>query len=253
MTNVNVEFKSMAAAVRSSGGRKISTGNSKMPGTTFATDPWQCGVGSKMRDVLGSICSSCYAIKLTKIRPSVALGYERNEAELRKVSLWTSAQRAEWVRAMAHQILEHSAKLGTKEHRWFDAGDLASADMLELLVEVARATPNIKHWIPTRELKHVRNWLKGSLANSTNSVRQGVTLNDALPPNMVVRISSTQVDDKPRTGTSRTESVVCNTSTVHKHSEPVGFVCGAYTRGGQCGDCRACWDRDVANVSYPLH
>jgi hypothetical protein len=22
---------------------------------------------------------------------------------------------------------------------------------------------------------------------------------------------------------------------------------------GHCGDCRACWSKEVANISYPLH
>lgn len=30
-------------------------------------------------------------------------------------------------------------------------------------------------------------------------------------------------------------------------------VCDAYERDGKCGDCRACWDRDVAVVAYPAH
>ena len=31
------------------------------------------------------------------------------------------------------------------------------------------------------------------------------------------------------------------------------FVCGAYSRDGKCGDCRACWDKNVKVVAYPAH
>ena len=34
------QFKSLAAAVRASLGRSLSTKNSKMPGSSFATDPF---------------------------------------------------------------------------------------------------------------------------------------------------------------------------------------------------------------------
>ena len=78
------------------------------------------------------------------------------------------------------------------------------------------------------------------------------------------------VDDAPIKGH-------VNTSTVN-HKKPVhGKECLAYRTNkdnivvdletfkamtkpekkaqdfGHCGDCRACWSRDVANISYPLH
>jgi hypothetical protein len=30
-------------------------------------------------------------------------------------------------------------------------------------------------------------------------------------------------------------------------------VCDAYERNGKCGDCRACWNKEVAVVAYPAH
>ena len=30
-------------------------------------------------------------------------------------------------------------------------------------------------------------------------------------------------------------------------------VCGAYSREGKCGGCRACWDKSVSVVAYPAH
>ena len=37
-------------------------------------------------------------------------------------------------------------------------------------------------------------------------------------------------------------------------SAPAGVtVCGAYSRGGKCGDCSACWDKSVKVIGYPQH
>ena len=41
---------------------KVSQGNSKMPGSTFATDAFACKVGSKLAKIKGSVCDGCYAM-----------------------------------------------------------------------------------------------------------------------------------------------------------------------------------------------
>ena len=43
---------------------KISTGNTKMPGTTFAIDAFACITGSKLAKIEGTPCASCYARRL---------------------------------------------------------------------------------------------------------------------------------------------------------------------------------------------
>ena len=43
-------------------------------------------------------------------------------------------------------------------------------------------------------------------------------------------------------------------SVVSFADEPTAaFMCGAYERDGKCGDCRACWDKNVKVVAYPAH
>ena len=70
---------------------------------------------------------------------------------------------------------------------------------------------------------------------------------DAIPDNMIIRISGTKVNGG---ATKRWPW----TSTVHDDSSlSVGEICGAYTREGKCGPCRMCWNKDVPNVSYPKH
>jgi len=105
-------------------------------------------------------------------------------------------------------------------------------DMLAAIVMVAVKTPHISHWLPTREAKMVKEYLKSG---------------GEVPDNLVIRVSSTMIDDAPIKGHA-------HTSTVHrKGSEVSGHACPARTQGNQCGDCRACWDKSVPNVSYPLH
>ena len=87
MPSLKFEFASNAAAVRATLGRSISIKNSKMPGSSFATDPFACAVGAKLAVVPGSTCAECDARRIAKMRPSVALGYARNEQALIEASL----------------------------------------------------------------------------------------------------------------------------------------------------------------------
>jgi hypothetical protein len=216
----------IASAQRDYG--RVSMGNTKMPGTTFAVSATKCNVGGKLAQIKGSTCHKCYALKLERLRPSVAMGWSSNYM---KATRMIAEQPEQWAKGMAFQITKLAEKTGELYHRWFDGGDLASLSMLEAIVLVAKLTPTIKHWLPTREAAIV----KAFLAKNT------------FPTNLIVRISSTMVDDKPIAGHEYT-------STVHsKGAAHAGQACEARSRGNQCGPCRACWDHRVANVSYPLH
>ena len=207
----------------------ISNRNSKMPGTTFAISAKECKVGSKLARVKGSVCHKCYAMKLQKMRPSVDMGWTANYL---KATAMIAKAPEKWADAMAFQINREANKTGEKYHRWFDSGDLQSVEMLRAIVLTCERTPEIAHWLPTREAGMVKRYLKEF---------------GPFPSNLVVRMSSTMIGDKPRAGHS-------NTSTVHaKGDTPVGHVCPARDQGNACGDCRACWDLGVKNVSYPLH
>jgi hypothetical protein len=116
--------------------------------------------------------------------------------------------------------------------RWFDTGDVQSADMLERITAVAQATPNIQHWLPTKEHKLVRDYLA----------------RDELPDNLTLRVSASMIDHEPPT----VQGVL--TSTVHQQQAAYGYACPAYeAQPASCGPCRACWNPAVENVSYPRH
>lgn len=202
---------------------KISTKNSKMPGTSFATSAKRCNVGSRLAKVKGTVCEKCYALRLQNLRPSVDKGWELN---WQKSNSMITSNPKQWVESLVFQIL----RTGTKHHRWFDSGDLSSAAMLEAIVQVALATPDVQHWLPTKETKLVRDYLKSK---------------GGFPSNLVVRVSSPRVDQKPVN--------MPLTSTVHTNDDYVGWECPASNQGNKCGSCRMCWNPEVKNISYPKH
>jgi len=246
-----METMTLKRAVEESG--KISLGNTKMPSTTFAISAKHCGVGGKLIGIKGSTCSRCYAFKLQNLRPSVDKGWTNN---LFKAVKMIKENPALWAKMVAFQIERGCKKLNIYEHRWFDSGDLQSVEMLRAIVLCAQRTPHINHWLPTREAKIVKEYRKQFGQE---------------PSNLVIRVSATMIGDKPIKGHE-------NTSTVHRKGEAIyGKECLAYRTNkdakviakevfeamtrlekkeqdfGHCGDCRACWSKEVENISYPLH
>jgi hypothetical protein len=103
-------------------------------------------------------------------------------------------------------------------------------DALKKIVQIAQNTPNTKHWLPTREIKLIQQYLK----------------NNTFPKNLVVRVSAPMIDGQPPKGFQ-------NTSTVHKDKDPIGFDCVSRFQNNQCLNCVACWDKRIKNVSYKAH
>lgn len=214
----------------------VTKGNSKVHGSTFSVNPRSCNVGGKLVNVKGSTCSGCYALKLAKVYPSALASWENN------LQIWLEAlanNPIEWIESMVFQIRKISAnkakkgEKGAGYHRWFAAGDLPNMDALRAIVAVAKATPEIQHWLPTREKGLVAKYLATNL--------------EGFPTNLNVRVSAAMVDGAPVSIAGAT------TSTVHNAKGAQGFSCPAYDNDGSCGDCTACWSKNVANVSYKKH
>ena len=119
--------------------------------------------------------------------------------------------------------------------RWHDSGDLQSRQHLLNIIEVARRTPHVKHWIPSREYAMVKD------------------LGD-VPPNLCIRMSGHMVDGPPPTGLGFPTSTVVTDGT---HDCPAyaqdGACSGMNENTGQWEDCRKCWDTSNQNTSYPKH
>ena len=161
---------------------------SKMPGWAYGLPAKECKTGSK----------------LVKIK-----GYKRLE----------SINNPLWVGAMS--LLINSKK--SKWFRWHDSGDIQSEEHLLKIFAVCKLTPDVKHWMPTREA-----WTKHFLP--------------LCPDNLIIRFSAPMVDQAAPASWP-------NTSTVVK----TGASCPAPQQNNECRDCRACWSKDVKNVAYGQH
>jgi len=220
---------------------------SKMPGTSYGLSAHDCIAGKRLAAIPGTICSSCYALRDRASWTNAQKAYSRRLAGTRA---------PEWVDAMV-LILAHLHRnprlridLGvtgqrrrargappearyrwneTGYHRWHDSGDLQSVEHLEKIIEVCRRTPQIRHWLPTRETAILR------------------ACKMPIPDNLTIRVSATAIDGKVSGGWPFG-------STVHTVSPPAGaHECPAPNQEHMCGDCRACWSRAVPLVSYAKH
>jgi hypothetical protein len=211
-------------------GGDISKKNSKMPSTTFGLSTDFCRVGGVLRGVEGSVCEKCYAERLEKLRPSCKKGWtNRTQAVLYATE--TQEGMIAWIEAFTERL----NTLCDTHHRWHDSGDLQSLEHLIMIVGVANRTPHIKHWLPTKEYKIVREFLK----------------HGRFPDNLCVRASSPMVDR-----IFNTDVTGLNTSSVTRYNDHFaedGHLCPSRQQGNACKDCRACWDKSIQNVVYPLH
>ena len=181
---------------------KVSKGNTKMPGSTFALDAFACNVGSRLAELKGSTCFKCYARRIQKLRPSVNMGWSNNQT---KTVAMLDIDPSRWEAALVFQI----KRMKYTEHRWLDSGDVPNVQFLASVCEVARQTPNVQHWLPTREVKTLLAFIKQYGA-------------DHIPDNLNIRVSAPMINDKPLSAFDSVPQIT--TSTVHdKHAVPHGY------------------------------
>jgi len=168
---------------------------------------------------LVAACSGCYA---------TAGCYNFPDTKKVRADNKLAWQESDWEAVMV-------AKLKKQTHfRWFDSGDVYALKLAEKMLAVMEATPNTKHWLPTRMAKFEK--FKPVLAKMQSL------------PNVMVRFSSDSVD-----GTF-TPTVHGSTIVPEATSAPDGVtVCMAPEQGGKCLDCRACYDKAVPVIGYVAH
>ncbi len=193
---------------------------SKMPCKSYSLPAENCKTGSKLRLIAGSVCSNCYACK-------GCYAWSNTQKALRK--RLDSLDNSLWVDAMVTLIGNDPF------FRWHDSGDIQSIGHLAMIIQVCHRTPDTKHWLPTKEKKLIKQWLKSN----------------ELPNNLTVRLSAAMVDGQPPQVAVDFNRFL-STSTSHSKT-PIGTECEAYKNGNECGDCRKCWDKSVQNISYKLH
>ena len=185
----------------------------KMPEGSYNLPARACQTGAKLREIPGTPCYGCYAFKGRYNFPNV------KDALTRRLESITDPQ---WVQAMAVLIK------GKKFFRWHDSGDLQGPEHLKNIFEVCKLTPETMHWLPTQERKLLQ-FLDP----------------DIIPTNLIIRLSNAKNDTKPGNAWSHWSTVVTKPR--------AGHVCPAPEQGNSCGDCRACWSKDVYEVQYRIH
>ena len=209
---------------------------SKMPGWAYGIPAAECKTGKKLQNVEGSTCYGCYALKGCYVFKVV------QEAQYRRLA---SISHPYWVRAMVHLLQSKKSKY----FRWHDSGDVQDLKHLAKIFKVASLTPDVKHWMPTREA-----WVKPYLQYA--------------PDNLVIRFSMPMVDQEaaaswPNTSTVTSDHSVDNcpafrtdkTGTVHTLEEYTAMTKPKKKELdlGHCGSCRRCWNPDIKNIAYGQH
>lgn len=215
------------------------TKTTTMPGYSYGLDAHRRQRGAQLRNVPGSVCSDCYALKGFYPHVNVQDSQAHRHASLR---------RPLWVDAMATLIAHYCQPddRGRRFFRWHDAGDIQGVWHLRRIVRVCEQTPLVRHWLPTHEHDHVAAFLRAG----------GV-----FPENLVVRLSEDMMNTAPDLPTELQE---LPTSTVQTQPRRAGnpvkrsgsIVCPAVDeKRSACDDfgCRACWDPRKRNVSYLRH
>jgi hypothetical protein len=206
---------------------------SKMPGLSFNIPASLCKVGAILRERKGSVCEHCYARKGRYVFPGVQhamnarLAFTRHPLFVQAmVSLLSTAQR--------------QCKGFVPFFRFHDSGDIQSREHGNAIVDIARSLPSISFWLPTKEYSHARG------------------IEKIAPVNLCVRVSNAMVEHDSFNSKLLSRDSYPNQSTVWKR----GFVrelvdgevfCPAPKNDGKCGDCRACWNRDVFRIVYREH
>jgi hypothetical protein len=107
----------------------------------------------------------------------------------------------------------------------YGSGDVQDLKHLAKIFEVARRSPSVAHWLPTREA-----WT--------------VKYQDRAPANLKLIFSMPMVNQEAAGKFNYTSTVV---------TDPKKATCPAPQQGNECKSCRACWDKKVKNVAYLAH
>lgn len=163
-------------------------------------------------------CAGCYAVGGNYRFRNVVEPREENQID------W---KRDNWVSDMV------AALRNERFFRWFDSGDMYALPLAEKILLVMEATPDVRHWLPTRMHKFAK--------------FADVLVRMQALPNVMVRPSSDSVTGEYETG--------LHGSTIVPDTMPRQGVklCHAATNDGKCGPCRDCYSKDIPVIGYLAH
>lgn len=196
----------------------------KMPCRSWSLQALTTCPGSKsVNGGLVDACRGCYATTGNYRFPNVKAPRIHNQQD------W---KREEWTSEMI-EALDND-----RYFRWFDSGDLYDIRLARKVLEVMKATPHCRHWLPTRMHKFEK--FQTILAEMSEL------------PNVTVRLSSDSVTGElvaPVAGVDTSSTIVPAVDDI----TPTMALCEASTREGKCGPCRQCWSKEVKVIAYPAH
>ncbi len=199
---------------------------SKMPWWSWSISAERCKVGGQLAQQEGTVCSGCYALKGNYRWEVVRRAHERR---------FQALQDPLFVKAFALVLNHLFTRQRAKENRfrWLDSGDLQDVAMLDKINEIALLTPDVRHWLPTRELRIVADWLAAHP--------------EGFAHNLTVRVSTAKVGVVPKQ-----QPFGLPMSTVGADTNLDLHQCPARAhQGNKCLDCAVCWSKE--NVNYPFH
>ena len=211
---------------------RLLTQTSKMPGPS-----WSLPAHKACPRANGTICDSCYAAKGC-YRYSSTQNAQAARFAWTVESMRTAPGRIAWIAAMVAGIIQS----GCDYFRVHDSGDMFSPAYAECWLAVCLALPGIRFWIPTRSWQQPNSPLP-VFDPLLNTLRKLAAL-----ANVALRPSALNFGD--------VAPVVAGLhagSTAAMHDGMRAAQCPAPQQGGNCGDCRVCWDSKETAVSYSKH
>lgn len=197
---------------------------SKMPWWSYSIPATACKTGGNLAKIPGTVCHNCYALKNFYNMPAVKAALDR------RLKAMDSPR---FVEAFIVAItgLHARSRAGENRFRWFDSGDIQSVAHLTKINDIAKATPQIRYWLPTKEPGVVKKWR---------------AINGDFSDNLTVRQSH------PMVGGSFPDDHGMPFSTVDSKTK-LAKQCNAPKQGNKCLKCDHCWNKEVKVVNYKEH
>ena len=216
---------------------------SKMPCRSYSIPAYLCKLGSKLRKIKGSVCHDCYAqagsYNWSNVERALAM---RNE--LMSTATRNPKFRKQFIESFVYLLTRNEKKTASwgdpSFFRWFDSGDLLSMAHLDIIHDIALQTPNVMHWLPTREFSLIKKYCES---------------NRPALDNLTIRLSCNMIGDEAPKAYHRLRDahpdrrITFSSSHTKRHEAPEGFTeCTADLHKNECNDCRLCWT--LTPISY---
>jgi len=211
---------------------RLLTKTSKMPGPSWSLPAHKACPRSNE-----TICVACYASKGC-YRYSTTRNAQQARFRWTVESMRTPAGRSDWVECMVGAI----TKTGCEYFRVHDSGDMFNVAYAQTWLEVCQALPAVKFWFPTRA------WQQPTGALPVFDPLLSTLHKLAQLPNVTVRPSALNFGDYAPVVAGLHAGSTAALADISSARQ-----CPAYAQGGQCGDCRACWDEKDTPISYCKH